>query len=144
MSKLGTSRRLGVPILGVLVLVLFSAASSRADGVTFNNPTGDIGVMHTYTLDGFSIIASAFNDGNLFGKNETIQKGVGLTGDPSGQHEIYAERACSTRRRSETCARVWNRAQPCAEACASARTCLALRQRPQLQTAQLSCSSRPR
>jgi len=90
MSKLGTSRRLGVPILGALVLVLFSAASSRADGLTFNNPTGDIGVMHTYTLDGFSIIASAFNDGNLFGKNETIQKGVGLTGDPSGQHEIYA------------------------------------------------------
>ena len=42
-------------------------------------------------LDGFPIIAKAFNRGNLFGKNNGIgEQGVGLTGDPSGQHEIFA------------------------------------------------------
>ena len=31
------------------------------------------------------------NGGSLFGKNDGIaEQGIGLTGDPSGQHEIYA------------------------------------------------------
>ena len=91
MSKFGMLSRLKLPILGALFVVLFSAASVRADGVTFNSPTGVIASPHTYTLDGFNIIATAFNGGSLFGKNDGIgEQGVGLTGDPSGQHEIYA------------------------------------------------------
>jgi len=63
----------------------------RADGVTFNSPTGIIASPHTCTLAGFSIIATAFTGGSLFGKNDGIAgQGIGLTGDPSGQHEIYA------------------------------------------------------
>jgi len=49
-----------------------------------------IGGTHPYTLDGFTVMASAFNGGSLFGKNDGIgEQGVGLTGDPSGQHEIF-------------------------------------------------------
>ena len=44
----------------------------RADGVTFNSPTGIIASPHTYTLAGFSIIATAFTGGSLFGKNDGI------------------------------------------------------------------------
>jgi hypothetical protein len=70
------------------LVVLFSAANSRADGVTFNSPTGVIASPHTYTLDGFSIIATAFNGGRLLGKNDGIgEQGIGLTGDPNGQHD---------------------------------------------------------
>ena len=90
MYKFGVFGRLALPILAALLVVLFSAANCRADGVIFNSPTGVIASPHTYTLDGFSIIATAFNGGSLFGKNDASQHGVGLTGDPSGQHEIYA------------------------------------------------------
>ena len=91
MSHLRTFPRLALPIFGALLVMLFSAASSRADGVTFNNPTGVIASPHPYTLDGFSIIATAFNGGSLFGKNDgTGEQGIGLTSDPSGQHEIFA------------------------------------------------------
>jgi hypothetical protein len=91
MSKFWMFPRLALPSFGALLVVLFSAANSRADGVIFNNPTGPIANPHTYMLDGFSIIATAFNDGSLFGKNDGIgEQGIGLTGDPSGRHEIYA------------------------------------------------------
>jgi hypothetical protein len=92
MCKLGTFPRLVVPILGVLLVVLFSAASSRADGVSFSSPVGDLGsVTHTYALDGVGIVATAFNGGNLFGKSAGLdEEGVGLADDPSGQHEIFA------------------------------------------------------
>jgi hypothetical protein len=91
MSKFGMFPRLALPVLGALLVVLFSVANSRADGVTFNSPTGVIASPHTYTLDEFSIIATAFNGGSLFRKNDGIgEQGIGLTGDPNGQHEIYA------------------------------------------------------
>jgi hypothetical protein len=92
MAKLGTFRRLVVPMLGALSLMLFSAASSRADGVSFSSPTGDLGsATHTYTLDGIGIVATAFNGGDLFGKSAGLnEQGVGLVADPSGQHEIFA------------------------------------------------------
>jgi hypothetical protein len=75
-------------LLGVLLL----ASQGWADGVTFNNPTGDLGsATHTYTLDGINIVATGFNGGDLFGKNGAPgEQGVGLTGDPTGQHEIFA------------------------------------------------------
>jgi hypothetical protein len=92
MSKFKMLSRLAVPILGALSLMLFSAASSRADGVSFSSPLGDLGsVMHTYTLDGVGIAATGFNGGNLFGKSGgPNEEGVGLAADPSGQHEIFA------------------------------------------------------
>jgi hypothetical protein len=91
MSHLRTFPRLALPTFGALLVMLISAASSRADGVTFNNPTGVIASPHPYTLDGFSIIATAFNGGSLFGKNNGMgEQGIGLTSDPSGQHEIFA------------------------------------------------------
>jgi hypothetical protein len=92
MSKFGMLARVVLLSLGALSLMLFSAANSRADGVTFDSPTGDLGsTTFTYMLDGVPIIATAFNGGNLFGKNSFIgEQGVGVVNDPSGQHEIYA------------------------------------------------------
>ena len=91
MSTYGMFPRLALPVLGALLVAPFSPANSRADGVTFSSPTGVIASPHTYTLDGFSVIATAFNGGSLFGKNDGIgEQGIRLTGDPSGQHEIYA------------------------------------------------------
>jgi len=92
MSNVRTFSRLALPIFGALLVVLFSAATSRADGVTFNSPTGNLGsATWMYMLDGTPIAAMAFNGGNLFGKNNGIgEQGVGVTGDPSGQHEIFA------------------------------------------------------
>jgi len=90
-NRIEGSRTIGVTRnIYALQKSMFSAASSRADGVIFNDPTGVIGGTHPYTLDGFTIMASAFNGGSLFGKNDGIgEQGVGLTGDPSGQHEIF-------------------------------------------------------
>lgn len=92
MSKFGMLARVVLLSLGALSLMLFSAANSRADGVTFDFPTGDLGSStFTYMLDGVPIIATAFNGGNLFGKNSFIgEQGIGVVNDPSGQHEIYA------------------------------------------------------
>jgi hypothetical protein len=92
MSKFAMLARVVLLSLGALSLMLFSAANSRADGVTFDSPTGDLGSSTwTYMLDRVPIIATAFNGGNLFGKNSFVgEQGVGVVNDPSGQHEIYA------------------------------------------------------
>jgi hypothetical protein len=69
------------------------APAGRADGVSFSSPTGDWGSMtHTFTIHGISITATAFNGGNLFAKNsDPDETGMGLAGDPSGDHEIFAK-----------------------------------------------------
>lgn len=92
MSNVRTFRRFALPIFGALLVVLFSAATSRADGVSFSSPAGNLGsATWTYMLDGFPIVATAFNGGNLFGKNNGAnEQGVGLTADPSHQNEIFA------------------------------------------------------
>ncbi|HEY1469720.1 MAG TPA: PEP-CTERM sorting domain-containing protein [Candidatus Acidoferrum sp.] len=92
MYKFGMLPRLVLPILGALTLMLFSVTSSRADGVSFSSPMGDLGsATNTYMLDGVPIVATAFNGGDLFGKSAGLnEQGVGLAGDPSGQHEIFA------------------------------------------------------
>jgi hypothetical protein len=42
-------------------------------------------------IHGISITATAFNGGNLFAKNsDPDETGMGLAGDPSGEHEIFA------------------------------------------------------
>ena len=92
MSNSGMLPRVVVLNLGALALMLFSAASSRADGVSFSSPMGDLGsATFTYTLDAVPIVATGFNGGDLFGKSAGLnEQGVGLAGDPSGQHEIFA------------------------------------------------------
>jgi hypothetical protein len=64
--------------------------------VNFSSPTGDQGNSHSYAYSGGSILAAAFgpNDANghqvhLYGKNGSGDElGLGLTNDPSGDHEI--------------------------------------------------------
>lgn len=57
--------------------------------------TGDLGLTATYTLSGLSVTASAFGPAgtsadHLYGKNlGGDETGLGMTNDPSGQHEIY-------------------------------------------------------
>jgi hypothetical protein len=58
--------------------------------------TGDLGQTATYTVSGLSVTASAFGlAGNgtadhLYGKgNGGDENGLGMTNDPSGDHEIY-------------------------------------------------------
>ena len=84
-----------IPFFGFLrvLAVLFVAPAGRADGVSFSSPTGHGGsTTHTFTIQGISITASAFNSGNLFAKNSDPDKtGWGLAGDPSGDHEIFAK-----------------------------------------------------
>jgi hypothetical protein len=84
--------RHALAVLGACVGLFLLTSQSRADGVSFDSPTGDIGsTTHTYTLDGISIVATAFDGGDLFGKNSGVgEQGVGLAADPTGQHEIFA------------------------------------------------------
>jgi hypothetical protein len=57
--------------------------------------TDDLGLTATYTLSGLSVTASAFGPAgtaadHLYGKNlGGDETGLGMTNDPSGQHEIY-------------------------------------------------------
>ena len=62
--------------------------------IGFGTPSGNLGATHTYTKDGFQIIASGFDASNrataLWGKNGGGDEiGLGLKNDPSGDHEIY-------------------------------------------------------
>ncbi len=92
MIRLGVFPRLVCPSLAAFVFALCSATYGRADSLAFNNPTGDLGsATHTYSLDGVNVVATGFNGGDLYGKNLGVtEQGVGLTSDPSGQHEIFA------------------------------------------------------
>jgi hypothetical protein len=92
LAKFNSVRHIGFAAVWVCLGVLLLASQGRGDGVTFNSPTGDLGsAMHTYTLDGVSIAATGFNGGDLWGKDAGPgEQGVGLAGDPSGQHEIFA------------------------------------------------------
>jgi hypothetical protein len=54
--------------------------------------TGDLGQTATFTLSGLSITAAAFGptSDHLYGKNLGGDEiGLGMTNDPTGQHEIY-------------------------------------------------------
>jgi hypothetical protein len=75
------------------MLLLLIAPAGRADGISFSSPTGDWGsTTHTFTIHGIRITATAFNGGNLFAKNSSSdENGMGLSGDPSGDHEIFAK-----------------------------------------------------
>jgi hypothetical protein len=91
MEKFGAYARILVSASCAFLLLLLVAPAGRADGVSFSSSTGDWGsATHTFTLHGISITATAFNGGNLFGKRSgSDETGVGLAGDPSGDHEIF-------------------------------------------------------
>jgi hypothetical protein len=70
------------------------AFGSIAD--TAHLTTGALGQTATYTLSGLTIVASAFGPAaggvpdQLYGKNLAGDEiGLGMTNDPSGEHEIY-------------------------------------------------------
>ena len=81
------------------------ASGARAASIVYNFgliadtaalTTGDLGLTATYTVSGLSITASAFGPAlsgaadHLYGKNLGAgETGLGMTNDPTGQHEIY-------------------------------------------------------
>jgi len=93
MERFGAYARILSSAFCAFLLLLLMAPPGRADGVSFSSPTGDWGsATHTFTLDGVAITATGFNGGDLFGKNsDSDEMGMGLAGDPSGDHEIFAK-----------------------------------------------------
>lgn len=94
-------------LLGIAALL--SATAGQAQ-ILFNHPTGNVGSSsHTYSNGGYSVTAtgySAFNfltntgtTTHLYGKNGGgDEDGLGLVGDPSGNHEIWWSGASSVTR----------------------------------------------
>ncbi len=73
-------------LIGVCFLTC-SVMPSFGTTINFNTPTGDQGTSHTYG----GITATAYGAGtqHLYGKNDGgDENGLGLTSDPSGDHEI--------------------------------------------------------
>ena len=95
MERPGTYARILFSVSCAFLLLLLIAPAGRADGMPLASPTGDLGsATHTYTLDGISVTAVGFNGGNLFGKKSgSDETGLGLTGDPTGDHEIFAKKS---------------------------------------------------
>ena len=70
-----------------LCLLTCSVVPSFGTTISFATPTGDQGTSHTYS----GITATAYGPGtqHLYGKNGSgDEKGLGLTSDQSGDHEI--------------------------------------------------------
>jgi hypothetical protein len=65
--------------------------------LNFNSPSGDQTPTHNYTLGTATIVATGFDPTGTTGKNDlfgktsgtTDENGLGLAGDPSGDHEIW-------------------------------------------------------
>lgn len=95
MERLGASARMLLSVCCAFLLLLLVAPAGRADGVSLASPTGDLGsATHTYMLEGIAITAMGLNGGNLFGKKSgSDETGLGLTGDPTGDHEIFARKS---------------------------------------------------
>lgn len=95
MERFEASTRILFSVCCAFLLLLLVAPAGRADGVSLSTPTGNLGsATHTYMLDGIAIIAMGFNGGNLFGKNsDSDETGLGLAGDPTGDHEIFAKQS---------------------------------------------------
>ena len=84
-----------------LVALMTATAGQAAIQIGFNSPSGDLGSnTHTYTNGSLSVTATGYSNYNfgtntgtatdLYGKNSGgDESGVGLVGDPSGDHEIW-------------------------------------------------------
>jgi hypothetical protein len=78
-------------VVTIFALTFSLSSAALADIIVFDSPTGDLGLMHMYNLLGTTITVSAqgTNSGDLFGKDGgTGEQGLGLTSDPSGEHEL--------------------------------------------------------
>jgi hypothetical protein len=84
-------------LAGTMLGALVTQASATAVVWSFNTPTGDQGQSHNYLGDDLTTLlnAQAFgpalngNAAHLYGKNDgSDESGLGLTNDPSGDHEI--------------------------------------------------------
>ena len=75
----------------LLVTSVAFGSLALADTITFDSPTGNLGVTHPYTLDGVTITATEFNGTALFAKNLGVgEQGLGVTADPSTENELFA------------------------------------------------------
>lgn len=83
--------------LTVFAVSLSVGSLAFADTVSFSGPNTDLGKTYTFTLDGVAIVASGFvgtTASDLYGKNNGgDESGLGLNGDPSGDHEIWYKSA---------------------------------------------------
>jgi len=70
-----------------LCLLTCSVVPAFGTTINFGSPTGDQGTTHTY--GGVAATAHGTGSPHLFGKSDGgDENGLGLTSDPSGQHEI--------------------------------------------------------
>ena len=78
-----------------------TACGARAATVIFDFGAtgGDLGLTHTFLAGGLSLGAEAFGPAlngvadHLYGKNGSgDERGLGMTNDPAGQHEIYYQK----------------------------------------------------
>ena len=80
-------------LLALAAATIATGASAATITFNFNNPSGNLGVTHTYTVSGLSLTADGFdNTGaatDLWGKNDGgDENGLGLANDSTGEHEI--------------------------------------------------------
>ena len=76
----------------ILLAVPFLLAPAFAGTINFGLATtaGDKGVSFTYTVGSTTLTATAFNGGDLWAKQGGgDENGLGLTGDPTGNNEIF-------------------------------------------------------
>jgi hypothetical protein len=67
-------------------LALAAAANAAVITCSFNSPTGILPASQNYSCGGFTITATAFGGGTLFGKNDGGDEvGVGMTGDANNE-----------------------------------------------------------
>src|SRR5260221_264902 len=78
-------------LIGLCILTC-SVVPGFGTTINFGSPTGDQGTTHTYggiTATAYGASTPAGAPPHLFGKSDGgDENGVGLTTDPSGQHEI--------------------------------------------------------
>lgn len=86
--------------IAIILSLAFSSSAHAAVIFGFGGPNVDLGTTHTYTDSGggtgLQVIATGYDNSNpanlidLYGKNlGGTEVGLGLTNDPTGQHEIY-------------------------------------------------------
>ena len=79
-------------LLTCAAMAIAVATGAKAAVFDFSTPTGDQGTSHIYTSGALSTTLTAFGTpaAHLWGKADGAdENGVGMTNDPSGDHEIF-------------------------------------------------------